>query len=169
MSFFLLVVRLSARIFNLDCFLTKIDFMTNSTKNGLRQKCHAFRHIRVDPFLGYWIKRKGVRPTNKKVDAILKLEHPTTRKQLRTFIGMVNYYRDMWLARSEVLAPLTAMTSAKVKWSWTPIHANCFEVMKKKIARETLLTYPDFSKPFEIHTDASKVQLGACIYHCILL
>jgi hypothetical protein len=41
--------------------------------------------------------------------------------------------------------------------------ANCFEIMKKKIARETLLTYPDFSKPFEIHTDASKVQLGACI------
>jgi hypothetical protein len=76
---------------------------------------------------------------------------------------MVNYYRDMWPARSEVLAPLTAMTSAKVKWSWTPIHANCFEVMKNKIARETLLTYPDFSKPFEIHTDASKVQLGACI------
>jgi hypothetical protein len=55
------------------------------------------------------------------------------------------------------------MTSAKVKWSWDPIHANCFEIMKKKIARETLLTYPDFSKPFEIHTDASKVQLGACI------
>jgi hypothetical protein len=70
----------------------------------------------------------------------------------------------MWPARSEVLAPfLTAMSSAKVKWSWDPIHANCFEIMKKEIARETLLTYPDFSKPFEIHTDASKVQLGACI------
>jgi hypothetical protein len=78
---------------------------------------------------------------------------------------MANYYRDIWPARSEVLAPLTAMTSAKVKWSWDPIHANCFEVMKKKIARETLLTYPDFSKPFEIHTDASKVQLGTCMSH----
>ena len=76
---------------------------------------------------------------------------------------MVNLYRDMWPARSEVLAPLTAMTSAKVKWSWDPIHAKCFDVMKRKISRETLLTYPDFSKPFEIHTDASKVQLGACI------
>jgi hypothetical protein len=55
------------------------------------------------------------------------------------------------------------MTSAKIKSSWDPIHANCFEIMKKKIARETQLTYPDFSKPFEIHTHASKVQLGACI------
>ena len=35
--------------------------------------------------------------------------------------------------------------------------------MKRLIARETLLTYPDFNKAFEIHTDASKVQLGACI------
>jgi hypothetical protein len=95
-------------------------------------------------YLGYWINRKGVQPTNKKVDAILKLEHPTTRKQRWSFIGMVNYYRDMWPARSEVLAPLTAITSAKVKWSWDPIHANCFEIMKKKIARETMLTYPDF-------------------------
>jgi hypothetical protein len=46
-------------------------------------------------YLGYWINRQGVQPTNKKVDAILKLEHPTTRKQLWSFIGMVNYYRDM--------------------------------------------------------------------------
>ena len=35
--------------------------------------------------------------------------------------------------------------------------------MKKLIAKETMLTYPDFNKPFVIHTDASKVQLGACI------
>jgi hypothetical protein len=55
------------------------------------------------------------------------------------------------------------MASAKIKWSWDPIHAKCFEIIKKKIARETLLTYPEFSKPFEIHTDASKVQLGVCI------
>lgn len=35
--------------------------------------------------------------------------------------------------------------------------------MKKVIAKETLLAFPDFTKPFEIHTDASKIQLGACI------
>ena len=42
-------------------------------------------------------------------------------------------------------------------------HQNAFDQMKALIAKETLLTFPDFSKEFEIHTDASKLQLGACI------
>ena len=46
---------------------------------------------------------------------------------------------------------------------WTEEHQKAFEHIKKSISRETLLVYPDFNKPFEIHTDASKVQLGAVI------
>ena len=46
---------------------------------------------------------------------------------------------------------------------WTDVHQEAFDNMKKLIAKETLLTYPDFNKPFEIHTDASDVQLGPCI------
>ena len=114
-------------------------------------------------YLGYLINRTGVRPTMKKVEAIKRISAPTTRKQLRSFIGMVNYYRDMWPKRSHLLAPLSALTSSKVKWNWTNECQQAFEQMKELIARETLLTYPDFNKPFEIHTDASQVQLGACI------
>src|SRR5210317_529644 len=76
---------------------------------------------------------------------------------------MVNYYRDMWPKRSYLLAPLSALTSSKTKWNWTEECQQSFEQMKELIARETLLRYPDFNKPFEIHTDASQVQLGACI------
>src|SRR5210317_1750829 len=57
-------------------------------------------------YLGYWITRDGAQPSPKKVEAILNIAPPTTRKQLRRFIGMVNYYRDMWIRRSEALAPL---------------------------------------------------------------
>jgi hypothetical protein len=76
---------------------------------------------------------------------------------------MVNYYRDMWPLRSHLLAPLSSLTSAKVKWKWTTEHQEAFDKMKALIAKETLLTFPDFSQEFEIHTDASKLQLGACI------
>ena len=76
---------------------------------------------------------------------------------------MVNYYRDMWPLRSHCLAPLSSLTSAKVKWKWTQLHQDSFEQMKALMAKETLVTFPDFSKEFEIHTDASKLQLGACI------
>jgi RNase H-like domain found in reverse transcriptase len=69
----------------------------------------------------------------------------------------------MWLQRSHLLAPLSSMTSAKVKWKWTDEHQESFDKMKAIMAKETLVTFPDFTKEFEIHTDASKLQLGACI------
>ena len=114
-------------------------------------------------YLGYWITRKGIQPVQSKVEAILKIKAPTTRKELRHFIGIVNYYRDMWFRRSELLAPLTSLTSSKVKFEWLPTHQLAFDKIKKVIETEVLLSYPDFEKPFHIYTDASDHQLGAVI------
>ena len=76
---------------------------------------------------------------------------------------MINFYRDMWQKRSEILAPLTALTSKNVKYDWKYEHQNCFDAIKRVIGRKVLLAYPDFNAPFEIHTDASKLQIGAVI------
>jgi RNase H-like domain found in reverse transcriptase len=76
---------------------------------------------------------------------------------------MINYYCDMWKQRSHLLAPLTALTSVKTKWQWTSTQQDAFDAIKTLVAKDTLLSYPDFSEPFHIHTDASKYQLGACI------
>jgi hypothetical protein len=65
--------------------------------------------------------------------------------------------------RSELLAPLTSMTSKNVKFNWTDEHQKAFENIKKIICREVLFTFPHFSKPFHIYTDASDKQLGAVI------
>ena len=114
-------------------------------------------------YLGYWITRDGVMPLNKKVEAINNLAPPTNRTEVRKFIGLVNYYRDMWKQRSEILAPLTKLTSTKNPWKWTDEQQNAFDTMKKIMARETILAYPNFEIPFEVHTDASAYQLGAVI------
>lgn len=114
-------------------------------------------------YLGYWISRKGIQPISKKVEAIKNLVPPKTRRELRRFIGIVNYYRDMWIRRSDILAPLSRLTSSTIKWQWTEVEQKAFETMKRIIARETLLVYPDFNMPFIIHTDASHFQLGAVI------
>ena len=76
---------------------------------------------------------------------------------------MINYYRDIWPQRSHVLALLTALTSAKVKWNWSKEHQLAFDKLKQVMTREMLLAYLNFSEPFDIHTDASLLQLGACI------
>jgi hypothetical protein len=66
--------------------------------------------------LGCRVTRKGIQPMPKKVDAMMRLEEPKTRKQLRGFIGTINCYRDMWKHRSHVIAPLTSLTSVNVPW-----------------------------------------------------
>ena len=114
-------------------------------------------------YLGFWITRNGIQPLDKKVEAMRKIAPPKTKKELRGFIGLVNYYRDMWSKRSHILAPLAALTSKTVKWKWEAVHQKAFDTMKQVIAKEVLLAFPDFSKPFEIHTDASLYQLGAVI------
>ncbi len=58
-------------------------------------------------YLGYILTREGISPQLKKVQAILTLEPPQNVKGLRHFLGMVQYYRDMWAKRSEMLAPLS--------------------------------------------------------------
>ena len=69
-------------------------------------------------YLGFWITRDGIQPLPKKIEAILKIAEPKTRKEVRSFIGIMNFYRDMWIRRSHVLAPLASLTSTKTKWSW---------------------------------------------------
>ena len=64
-------------------------------------------------YLGYWITREGILPIKMKIEAILEIARPTNRKELHSFIGLVNYYCNMWKQWSEILAPLTELTSEK--------------------------------------------------------
>ncbi len=61
----------------------------------------------VIEYLGYILTREGIKPQPKEVQAILALNLPNNVKELRHFLGMVQYYRDMWARCSEMLAPLT--------------------------------------------------------------
>jgi len=130
--------------------LQKAALKVNVTKSFSQLEC-----------LGCWISRTGIKPVYDKVKAVLKIAELKTRKELRSFVGVVNCYRDMWVRRSHVLAPLAALTSKTTKWKWEPQHQKAFAVTKRIITKETLLAYPNFNKPFQIHTDASHCQLGA--------
>lgn len=77
-------------------------------------------------YLGYVISKKGIRPQTKKIQAILKIQPPTTQRQLRRFIGMINYYRDVWRKRSHYLEPLTSMVGEKKQVQMGSASARCF-------------------------------------------
>ena len=135
--------------------LSQYGFVVNIKK--------SFFAVSEIEYLGYWITRDGIQPQPKKVEAIHRLTPPKTKRQLRRFLGMVNYYRDMWKRRSHLIAPLTAIVSPTAKFVWTKECQKSFDDIKKVISRETLLAYPDFNKEFHVYTDASDYQLGAVI------
>ena len=69
--------------------------------------------------LGFWLIWNGIRPINKKVEAITNMTPPTNTKQVRSFIGLVKCYRDIWPRQSHPLKPLTTLTPYKVRFKWT--------------------------------------------------
>ena len=81
-------------------------------------------------YLGYLMTPHGIKPLPKKVEAISRILPPKTRRQLRRFLGMVNYYRDMWKNRSHILSPLSRLVSKTVKWKWTEVEQKAFDEAK---------------------------------------
>jgi hypothetical protein len=89
---------------------------------------------------------------------------------------MVKYYRDLWARWSDMLAPLTSLVgecgqtkitkaqgTKKLPWHWDEVHQRAFNHVKATIAKDVVFTYLDYSKVFEIYTDAFSNQLGAVI------
>ncbi len=82
-------------------------------------------------YLGYILTRDCIKPQSNKVQAILVIQSPTNVKELRHFISMVQYYRDLWARWSKMLAPLTSLVgecgqtkvtrakgTKKAPWHW---------------------------------------------------
>ena len=72
-------------------------------------------------------------PLPHKVEAIKNIAVPTTKNQLRIFIGLVNYFRDMWQHRSKIF-PLSSMTSEQAKWNWSKLCQKAFDTIKKLVS-----------------------------------
>eukprot|EP00957_Ditylum_brightwellii_P020897 1575802-Ditylum_brightwellii.AAC.1 len=71
------------------------------------------------------------KPLQKKAEAVLKIAPPTTRKQLCSFICMINYYCKMWQGHSKVLVPLAMLTTKVTQWKWMSVEQRPLNKLRK--------------------------------------
>ena len=115
-------------------------------------------------YLGYLLTTGGLKPQSSKIEAMHRIMRPKNSKQLKMFLGMVNFYRDMFPKRSHFLAPLNKLSTMKGKdWYWGANEQKDFEEAKKMLTVHATLAFPDFEQPFDLYTDASDRQLGATL------
>ena len=133
------------------------------SKNLAVNALKSYWAVKEVDYLGFRLTPKGILPQPRKVKAIMNMAEPKNKKELRGFIGLVNYYRHMWKHRSHLLAPLSSMAGAKAKFDWTDQCRQAFEAIKRMVAKEVMLSFPDYSQPFQLYTDASDRQLGAVL------
>ena len=119
--------------------------------------------VQETDFLGHWLTPTGIKLYHKKVNAIVHMEPPKNLKQLRSFLGMVAYYQDMWPCWSHTLSPLTDLFKNHKCFQWSDECQLAFKHMKALVAADTLLHYPDHNQPFHIETDALDLQLASVI------
>ena len=116
-------------------------------------------------YLGHVVGRGVVRPELSKVEAIQAFTQPTTKKQVRAFLGITGYYRKFISNYSTVAAPLTDLTKKNrpTKVTWTLDCDSAFHALKTSLCTSPVLNSPNFSKPFILQTDASDRGVGAVL------
>ena len=116
-------------------------------------------------YLGYVLGNDTLHPVDEKIESVCKMPLPQTKKQLRSFMGTVNFYKRFIENFSGISASITDLlkkhSSNNLKWSDEQI--KCFEVLKEKLISKPILILPDFSKMFYLRTDASNNAIGAVL------
>jgi transposase InsO family protein len=118
-------------------------------------------------FLGHYVDSTGVTPLPEKVKAIQEFALPATRKALRRFLGMINFYHRFIPHCASHLLPLNAMlagqASERAVLEWSDDAKAAFERIKTILAEATLLAHPDPTARISLVTDASDVAAGAVV------
>nr|CAN73718.1 hypothetical protein VITISV_010227 [Vitis vinifera] len=126
-----------------------------------KEKC-SFAKEEVS-FLGHHIKDGKLMMDNSKVKAIQEWDPPTKVPQLRSFLGLVNYYWRFIKGYSARAAPLTNLFKKNKAWEWDERCQQAFEDLKKVVTEKPVLALPDHTKVFEVHTDASNFAIGGVL------
>ena len=133
-----------------------------STGITLKQSKCAFAKESVE-FLGYELSMAGIKPQTRLTDAIRDFERPTTKKDLKRFLGLAGFYRNFIKDFAEISKPLNNLTSDQVVYQWDPSCERAFTSLKNELCSEPTLAFPRCGEQFIVEVDASDVAVGGVL------
>ena len=145
------------------------DLLKALNKNGLKispKKCQLFK---TDlQYMGNTVfirdKRVSVRPLRSRIEAIQKLEPPTTIKGCRSFVGMVNFISIFCPELQKLLKPIYDLTRKRRQFVWEEEQQKAFDEIKHRLQRPPVLHLSDRHGRFQLYSDTSKFATGSALY-----
>ena len=115
-------------------------------------------------FLGHVVTKEGIQVDPQNIKAVSEWPRPMTVTEIRSFLGLVGYYRTFVHNISRITAPMTRLTHKNAKFVWSDACENSFQLLKEKLTTAPVLTLPNGEDKFTVYCDASRIGLG-----CVLM
>ena len=115
-------------------------------------------------FLGHTISSEGIAIDPSKVQEVMDMKPSTSVHQIRSFLGLDEYYRRFILNFSRIAKPMTELLKKGVKFVWDEKCKKAFHTLREQLTTAPVLAQPDNTKPFDVYCDASGTGLG-----CVLM
>ncbi|KII66540.1 Transposon Tf2-6 polyprotein [Thelohanellus kitauei] len=117
--------------------------------------------------LGMEDPKKNIRVSRSKTEAIEKIEIPTTVDQVRSFCGLINYYRNHINGLADIISPLYDLLKKDSAFTWGSVQQQSFDKAKKSLQEAVVLAHFDPGLPLVLATDASSKGIGAVLSHVL--
>ncbi|XP_032997840.1 uncharacterized protein LOC117042402 [Lacerta agilis] len=142
------------------------EVLARLAKAGLkvkREKC--FLGVPQVEFLGFLVDAKGIHPTSAKVTAIRSAPAPQSKKELQSFLGLLNFYHAFLPHKASIAEPLHRLLDDRGTWKWGQREAAAFAAVKDLLSSDSVLTHFREDLPLSLACDASPYGIGAVLSH----
>ena len=134
---------------------------TRFQESGLKLKAKkCFFAKREVTFLGHCVNEHGISPDKEKVSAIKNFPKPNNVSELRSFVGLISYYRKFIPDFASKADSFHKLLRKGTKYIWDENCVRTFDMFKQALTQYPILHYPDFNLPFLLMTDACDTGLG---------
>ena len=146
----------------MKCMWTICDKSLRNANLQIKLKKCYFCYPNIH-FLGHVVGRNGIQVDPEKIEKVKNFPVPKNLQQLRAALGLFSYYRKFIKDFSKIARPMLELLKKDVPFQWDQKKQTAFDRLKECLTKAPILSYPNFTRPFIIFTDASETGLGAVL------